>query len=125
MEFWMFMFIMEITTPVVMLICGKYFCDKLCNEMNPAVGYRTAMSLKNADTWKFAHEYCGKLWMMLGLILMPASVLPMLFVLNRSQDIIGYTGLAICVMQSIVLISSIIPVERALKQNFDENGNRK
>lgn len=125
MEFWIYIFIMEITTPIVMLICGRYFREKLCDQMNPAVGYRTPMSMKNADTWKFAHQYCGKLWTNLGIILIPVSILPMLFVINGDHNTVGWTGTAICIIQSIVLLCSIIPVEKALKKAFDENGNRK
>ena len=34
-------------------------------EINGIIGYRTTMSRKNMDTWKFAHDYCGKLWLKL------------------------------------------------------------
>ncbi|MDO4554333.1 MAG: SdpI family protein, partial [Lachnospiraceae bacterium] len=28
--------------------------------MNGLKGYRTSRSMKNMDTWKFAHEYSGR-----------------------------------------------------------------
>lgn len=77
---------------------GMYFLKTAPKEINAVFGYRTAMSMKNKETWKFAHKYCGKIWCISGLV---------------------------CFVQLIPLIGSIIPTERALKRNFDENGNRK
>ena len=33
---------------------------KAPKEINSVFGYRTSMSMKNKDTWEFAHKYCGK-----------------------------------------------------------------
>lgn len=37
-------------------------------KINSFYGYRTAMSMKNRETWEFAHKHCGKLWSAWGCI---------------------------------------------------------
>lgn len=81
--------------------------------------------MKNKDTWEFAHKYCGRIWYVCGWILLPISVVPMLFVIGHSADSVGTLGGTICAVQLMPLIGSIFPTEWALRKNFDENGNRR
>jgi len=104
---------------------GRYFMKTAPKEINYIFGYRTNMSMKNKDTWEFAHKYIGKLWFYLGLILIPCAVVPMLFVIGGDEDIVGTVGSVVCVVSLVILIIPIIPTEKALKKTFDNNGNRK
>ena len=124
MGFWIFMVIMDLLIPLVMIGFGKLFLKSAPKEINFVFGYRTRRSMKNKETWEFAHKYIGKLWYVGGLILVPISIIPMLFVIGKSEDAIGYLGAAICQVQIIALIGCIFPVEGALKKNFDKDGNR-
>ena len=38
----------------------KIFYEKGSKGNKFSIGYRTSMSMKNKDTWEFAHKYCGK-----------------------------------------------------------------
>ena len=67
---------------------------------------------------------CGRYWFICGLILLPLSVLPMLFVINRGTETIGMTGVIIVFVQIVPMLCVIIPTEHALRKNFDKNGNR-
>mgnify|MGYP003441361278 FL=1 len=125
MGFWIFMLVMDLLFPVIMIVMGRYFMKTSPKEINYIFGYRTNMSMKNKDTWNFAHKYIGKLWFYLGLLLIPITVIPMLFVLGGTEDVVGTMGCIICVIALIILIVPIFPTERALKMNFDKNGNRK
>lgn len=125
MGFWIFMLSMDLLTPLVMLGFGKMFLSGNPKEINFAFGYRTSMSVKNKDTWQFAHSYCGRLWFRIGLILLPVSVIPLLFVINGNMNTVAIVGGIVCAVQVVVLLCSIIPVEKALKRTFDRNGNRK
>lgn len=125
MAFWIFMLIMNIFLPLTMIGFGRYFTKKAPKEINLVFGYRTTMSTKNKDTWEFAHKHFGKIWFITGLILLPVSIIPMLLVLGKTDDIIGTVGSVICFAQLIPLIGSIIPTEIALKKTFDKEGNRK
>ena len=81
--------------------------------------------MKNQQTWDFANLYFARLWIKVGLVLMPSSVLLMLPVLGKTTDTIGWWGGALSMIQVAVLILSIIPVEQALRKKFDKDGNPK
>ena len=125
MGFWIFTLLMVLLIPCIMIGFGKSFLKKAPDEINYLFGYRTTMSMKNKDTWEFAHKHCGKTWFVCGLILLPLSVVPMLFLLGASADAIGNLGAVLCVIQLVFLIGSIFPTERALKKTFDADGNRR
>lgn len=125
MGFWIFMFTMDLLIPCTMIVFGKSFLKNAPKEINAVFGYRTTMSMKNRNTWEFAHKYCGKIWYICGLVLLPLSIIPMFFVIGKSKDTIGTLGGILCAIQLIPLIGSIFPTEVALKKNFDRNGNRR
>ena len=125
MGFWIFMLAMNLLFPLIMLVMGKYFMKKSPKEINYIFGYRTNMSMKNKDTWDFAHKYFGKRWFRLGWLLIPISVIPMLFVIGKGEDIIGTVGMVVMVIDLILLIVPIFPTERALKKIFDKDGNKR
>lgn len=104
---------------------GRYFIKTAPKEINTVFGYRTTMSMKNKDTWLFAHKYCGKIWYITGLVLLPISLVVMFYVIGKTEDMIGTVGGIVSLVQMIPLVGSIILTERALKMNFDKNGNRK
>ena len=82
MGFWIFMMVMELLIPLIMIIFGKLFSKKAPKKINYFYGYRTSMSMKNKDTWEFAHKYCGRLWLKIGYIMFAISFIIMLFVLG-------------------------------------------
>lgn len=125
MGFWIFMLCMVLLCPIIMILFGKYFSKNAPKEINALFGYRTTMSMKNKDTWKLAHAYCGNIWYKSGLILLPISIFLMLMVTKKNEDLIGFTGFIIMLLQLLPLVGVIILTEKALKKNFDENGNKK
>lgn len=125
MGFWIFMLLMDLLIPLTMIALGKLFITKSPRNINPVFGYRTTMSMKNKDTWEFAHKYCGRLWFKCGLVLLPLSVIPLIFVFDKGTDIIGTVGGIVCIMQLVPLIGAIFPTEAALKKTFDKNGIRR
>ncbi len=124
MGFWIFMLIMNLLIPVIMIGFGKYFMKGAPKTINMAFGYRTSMSMKNQDTWKFAHEYCGKIWYKWGIIMLIVTIMVMLLLLGKSVDTIGYWGGAVCMVQLVPLVGAIFPTENALRRTFDKEGNR-
>ncbi len=122
MGFWVFMLIMNIWLPIIMILFGRYFRKKAPKEINAVFGYRTTMSMKNQETWQFAHHYMGRLWYLSGMILLPLSVVLMLALIGKDKDSIGWLGSLICIIQLVVLIGGIIPTEVALHKKFDKNG---
>lgn len=86
MGFWIFMLIMDLLLPFTMIGFGRYFMKKAPKEINSVFGYRTSMSMKNKDTWKFAHKYCGKVWYVCGIIMLPITVIFMLLVIGKNES---------------------------------------
>ena len=125
MGFWIFMLIMNLLIPLTMIVFGNIFCYKTPKTINGFYGYRTSMSMKNEDTWEFAHKYCGKLWYKWGRWMMIVTVIAMIALLGKDKDTVSRIGGIICFMQLIPLIGTIIPTEKALRKKFDKNGNKK
>ena len=125
MWFWWFMFVCDITIPVLMIIAGRMMWKHCPKQINMIYGYRTARSMKNMDTWKFAHDYCGRIWWKTGLIMLVPSVLLQIPFYRSSEETIGIVGLILCAVQLVVLIASIFPTEAALKKSFDSDGKRR
>lgn len=125
MGFWFFMLIMDLLIPITMIGFGGQFMKNAPSKINPVFGYRTSMSMKNKDTWEFAHKFCGKIWYACGLVMLPITVIPMFFVIGESEDYIGVTGGIICGVQLVPLIGSFFPTEMALRKNFDKNGEKR
>ncbi len=124
MGFWWFMLVMILLIPITMLFIGRWFSKKAPNKINHVFGYRTAMSMKNRDTWEFAHKYVGKLWTVISLVMLPVSVIAMLLCMGKSTDTVGYVGGVVEIVQVVIMIGSIFPVEKALRRTFDKDGNR-
>lgn len=125
MEFWIFMLIMDLFLPFTMVGLGIFFMKKAPNKINAVFGYRTSMSMKNRDTWEFAHKYCGKIWYVCGMVMLPITIILMLLVIGKNIDCIGIAGGIICGVQLILLIGTIFPTETALRKHFDKNGKRR
>ena len=125
MGFWIFMLVVNLILPITMIFLGRYYSRKAPKNINWVYGYRTTMSTKNKDTWEFAHKYFGKLWYKIGIILLPVTVIAMLFVIGRSENIIAIVGEIICGVQVVLMVLVIHPTERALKRNFDKDGNKR
>ncbi len=125
MGFWIAMFICNLLVPLLMIVFGRIMYKHAPKSINGIYGYRTSMSMKNEDTWKFAHDYCGRLWYKVGLIMLIPSVLVQLPFVKRSTDTIGIMTVVLETVQICVMIASIFPTERALRKTFDKYGNRK
>lgn len=124
MGFWIFMLFCDLLIPAVMIGFGKRWQKKPPKEINSIYGYRTTMSMKNRDTWIFAHQYCGKIWYICGWILLVLSVALMFLSVGKDEDTVGVLGLVICLIQIIPLCVSIIMTERGLRRYFDKKGRR-
>ena len=119
MWFWFFMTVSNLILPVLMIVLGKVFVKKPPKQINGFYGYRTRRSMKNQAAWDFSHLYCGKLWRKMGWFMLPVSTMVMSLVIGKSDDIVGVVGGAVITAECMVLLSSIILVERALAKQFD------
>ncbi len=122
MAYWIYMLTMTMIIPVIMIIIGIVFAKRYPAKINHISGYRTRMSMKNMDTWKYAHQVFSRLWFRCGIVLLPVTMICMLFFIGRSIDVISYGGLLITMIQLAVMILTIPVTEHALHQRFHEDG---
>ena len=57
--------------------------------------------------------------------MLPLSLLAMLLVLGKDTEELGVWLMWVTVIQVVVLLGSIVPVERTLKKNFDQFGRKR
>jgi len=121
----MIIFIIYLLIPLLMTALGMFFLKKPPKKINWFFGYRTTMSMKNRETWGFAHKYVGKIWLTIGLIMLIVSAAITLIIFNKDSSIMKIVGEVLLGVQIIPFIISVFPTEKALRSNFDNNGNRR
>ena len=125
MGFWIYMLGTEMLIPLIMIIFGYVFAHKAPEKINWLYGYRTRRSMMNMDTWSYAHRYIGKLWQVMGFVILLVTVIVMLLVMRKDKDMIGLAGGVLTALQLIPMIGSLFVTESELKKTFDESGNRR
>ena len=125
MWFWWFIFVFDLLIPVLMILSGKTMQNHCPKNINGMIGYRTSRSMKNMDTWKYAHEYCGGLWQKTGWIILILSLLLHFPFYHSSKDVIGVMSGILCAAQCLFLITTVFLTEQALKRTFANEGVRK
>ena len=121
-RFWL---LCDLFIPFIMTVVGRMTSKHCPKNINGLIGYRTTRSMKNMDTWKFAHEYCGKLWWKIGWIMIILSALIYIPLYQSDNNVIGIAGVVLITIQCIILIVSIYPTEKALKEHFNNDRTRK
>lgn len=116
---------MTIFIPLLMLLIGwmmKYHTPK---NINGFIGYRTERSMRSKEAWNFAHQYCGRLWLMMGTGMLIVSAVLCIGYAFFSEKTGCIVFLAAILVQTLLLLLTIPPTEHALQKNFDSNGDRK
>lgn len=119
-NFLMMNLLLLLMVPIITLITGYLMYRHTPKSINGLVGYRTSRSMINQYTWNFANKYCASLWIKLGVVSSIVSIL--IFIVF---DINEFISIVIILIQTFLLLLSIIPVEKALKNTFDDDGNRR
>ena len=108
--------------PLVMVICGMSYTKRGPKKITRLQGYRSKMSMKNRETWDFAHKNLGDLWFKLGAPLLAVTSVVSLLVFRESTKQITTWCCVIFVIQLVIMVLPVAYTEKALKENFDENG---
>ena len=127
MNFWIFMLVMNLLIPITMISFGHSFEKKppKIARSKFAFGYRTVMSMRNEETWEYAHRFFGKLWFRFGIAVGLISIIVLFFFIGKDKDTVGFAGMIICYVQLVAMLLPVIPTESALRRKFDKYGNRK
>ena len=122
---WFMMLGFNLLIPAILLSAGKLFLKKAPKDINWIFGYRTTMSMKNEDTWAFAHKVAGAFWWKCGWVALAVTTGTMLLVLGRSEELVSTAGCILMFLQLIPVLAVIPHTEKALRSTFDKDGNRK
>lgn len=125
MWFWWFVFCCDLLIPGLMIIIGRIMWKHPPKDINILMGYRTSRSMKNMDTWIFAHNHSGRLWWKTGWVVLFPSIIIHIPFYGASDDMIGIVSLILVTVQIVILIGSIFPTEKALKRTFTDEGVRR
>ena len=126
MTAWVLMFGCNLLTPLLMAAIGEIFLRWPPRDINALIGYRTRRSMSSQEAWNFAQRRMALCWRRMGWWMVPAVVAGMLPLLGRADDSTVYGwGMAIMTLELAVMVMSILPVERALRGAFNEDGTRK
>ena len=127
---WIVMLVCNLILPLTFIGMGQKFTKDPPKTIDPMYGYRTVMSMKNQDTWEFAQQRYGRTCCKIGWVLLPVTALFLLLMRTlrvpvESMDFC-FCQVGFVLLEAVaVVIANYVPVERALKQNFDKNGNRR
>lgn len=106
------------------LIFMWYLCPRI-KSVNSWMGYRTARSTKNSETWEFAQKSCADNSLKMFLPTAALTLIIMLFVLNKEDKVIQYVGLGITMAQLLSYGVVLYLTEKDLKKEFDDRGKRR
>ena len=120
-----FNLIMTMLIPLIMVVCGWLFMHGIPKDRNSLFGYRTGMSVKNDDTWRFAHEYCGRLWLIIGLVLFAVTTVFMVLSMNMDPERVAFISGILMMIYVVPLLATVAATESAMKKTFDTRGKRK
>lgn len=111
--------------PVIMLITGRAMFNSPSDDTSMGMvgyGYKSKRSLASRASKSFADKYAGKVFTIYALVMLPLSLIASIILVANG---IYFKGLSVIMVVQIICLCTVhIPVERALKKNFDENGER-
>ena len=125
MWYWWLMEICSLILPLFMLMTGKLFGKDYPKHINGTLGHRTRRSMQNMDTWRFAHDYSGKLNWKMGKILLVPSALVLIPFYHSNETVINIVATILVLIQGAVEIALAFLTESALKKAFDDYGTRR
>lgn len=125
MVIWISVALVYALVPLIMIGAGWMMYKHPPKAINGIIGYRTTRSSVNQQTWDFAQNYAGRLWIRWGIWMLLGSMAAFLLVSLWGQEMAGIMGTVFCLLQCAVMVASIYFVEKALKENFDKFGNRR
>ena len=120
---WLFMCLKVMLIPIGMILIGIF--QQYLPPKKISFKCDLLMLNRSQETWDFAQQYWGKLFLLLGKYLLIFSLLTIIFIYKRDQKTVEIVGGSWIIFQIILMYCSFILTEIALKKNFDKNGNRK
>lgn len=111
--------------PLLLIVIGKIFEKYPSKEPNIAIGFRTKLSMMNKETWDYAQRLFPKVWISLGRIMLPLSLIILFLLYSEDKDYTGNLVLILMLVQVVLMLCSILYVNLKLKAAFNSDGSRK
>lgn len=111
--------------PAILCVIGVFFLKRAPRKINRWYGYRTARSMKNYATWEFANKHCAKTLLKVGIVMLIVVSVAIFKLVECDEKTIELWATAIPLVEAVSVIFCVIPTEYALKQEFDDDGNRR
>lgn len=109
--------------PLVMVLVGMRYAKKPPKRINRLSGYRTKRSMRNWETWSFAHMYLGDLWFKVGVPLLAiTSVISLVVFRAEEESKLVFWCYVVVAIQLLLMLLPVYYTEKALKERFDEKG---
>lgn len=110
--------ILSLIIPFTYILIGLFSWYKPPKNINGFYGYRTSRATTNQETWVFANKLSGKLFLTLGVILTPISLIVGIILTQFNEDTAGFGLLLMICIQSIAIAFIIKKTEQELKKKF-------
>ena len=123
MVYCIFLFVCSLLVPLTMVAVGIVFLRRPPKKANHTFGYRTALSMKNQQTWDAAHKLCGGRWLQMGLPLLGVTLIIMLCLFDEGPESMANALMILVAVQLCLMMTTIPAVEKQLHRLFDENGS--
>ena len=111
--YWL-LFAASLVMPCIMLVLGLRWLGHPPASKNAFFAFRSDLSLRSEETWRYAHHYIGKTWVHSGLILLVVTAAAMWFGRKYYEMFL----LWLIVLQGVLFAFSLFPVDGALLRKF-------
>ena len=125
MGFWAFTLVTDLIVPVLVLLFGIHYGKNGAPEsIEGHSGFRSRRATKSWDAWVFTHKLAARVWRMTGIIMLPVTVVMMIFAIGFSVEMLAFYGSLIFAFQGFAFVGTIVYVESQIKKNFNDYGVR-
>ncbi len=108
--------------PLILLGLGLWFLLWPPKDNKSYVGFRTFRRAKTLECWRYTQHIAGRVWGAMGVVL----TLILSFVCNgfRKMDglTMGTTAIICVIVELILLIASIVYINKQVAKKFDKDG---
>ena len=125
MSFWLSMTACVCIVPLIQIVAGFMMYKHCPKKINNFIGYRTKRSKLSLDTWRFAHRFCGALWLVTGIVMAPAGVAVLFLLKGSATQTIENIAAITALIQLLPLLFSVAATEIKLKKVFNDDGTIK
>lgn len=102
--------------PLISVFVGFLMYKYPPKKINYFIGYRTFRLMKNEKVWKFANQYCGKLWLKIGIAMSIVCTIIFIPICFKMIEFSENTLVAITLCEICTMLISVFIVERKIKQ---------